>query len=588
VRRFLRSPSQALWVTLFAFAGVNFGSRRGLLETFQNNNSFAFLFLFVSLYLFLAALTRRSPAVVVLSGVALGTYALVYETSYGLLALAFAAFPVTLCALRRRWRLRYFVVTTGILLLSLALALVQGGVLTELAKPRRAGGTGDVAKSMDERRMSKELIIRIPKPGFRITAPFTAMEYPLWSWHLEKDAGTFIAVLPLSALLMLWRRRPWGILIAGLSVIAILMPAAVDFGGVNSESLRFLLVGGVGAAMLFGVVLGMAWDTARHRPGWLRSCLAVALASIAVVCFWPSVRVAFDVVRAAARYPRDHYLVAEEWGCTPVLPRRPCEPIDVAAAVALRPMTRAGERALADLGGADATTAILAEATFMTFARTFVAGPGIRVLREGTYTQMTPFWEGAGFRARAFLGTGEVTILDDLGVTYLYLNPDLLAPDVYDRIQHDARLQRLLHVEAPGGGAVREAYRVTPTTTAPSWLVPEPFRLVSVTPPPRLEARHIYPVSLLLIAPSAQPGGTLRLSYDLRFPDGRLVTVNDDVRLPVALRPAGPARWATTLWLATPYEPGLYDLHLYAWNGPSRLPLPHTDGRPAVLRIQVE
>src|SRR5438552_13658806 len=39
-------------------------------------------------------------------------------------------------------------------------------------------------------------------------------------------------------------------------------------------------------------------------------------------------------------------------------------------------------------GGGDTTTAILAEATFMTFARTFVAGPGIRVLREGTYSQM--------------------------------------------------------------------------------------------------------------------------------------------------------------------------------------------------------
>src|SRR5262249_44289473 len=61
-RRFLRSPSQAVWAVLFAFAGVNVDSRRGLLETFQNNNAFAFLFLFVSLYLFLTALARRSSA----------------------------------------------------------------------------------------------------------------------------------------------------------------------------------------------------------------------------------------------------------------------------------------------------------------------------------------------------------------------------------------------------------------------------------------------------------------------------------------------------------------------------------------------
>src|SRR5215471_21111408 len=140
-------------------------------------------------------------------------------------------------ALWRRWRLRYFTVTAGILLLSVALALVQGGTLTELPRRYLAGEKADVAKSVDERRMTHEIRIRIPKPGFTITSPFTAEEYPLWSWRLEEDGGMFISVLPLMALLMFWQRKPWGIVIAVLSVVAILIPAGIDFPGLNSESL---------------------------------------------------------------------------------------------------------------------------------------------------------------------------------------------------------------------------------------------------------------------------------------------------------------------------------------------------------------
>jgi hypothetical protein len=83
-------------------------------------------------------------------------------------------------------------------------------------------------------------------------------------------------------------------------------------------------------------------------------------------------------------------------------------------------------------------------------------------------------------------------------------------------------------------------------------------------------------------------GGALRISYDVRFLDNRLVTQNDEVRLPVSLRPAGPGRWTGTVWLATPFEAGQYDARLYGWDGDRRLPLQGTDGRPAILRVQVE
>jgi hypothetical protein len=586
-RRYLRSSPQALWAILFAFVGLNFDGRRGLIETFQNNNSFAFLFLFVNIYLFLVALTRRSLTLAVLAGASVGTYALIYESSYGLLMLSFAGFPLVLCALRRRWRLRYLSLTAGLLLFSAVIALVQGGMITEVAQRVITPDKSAPTQNQEERRMSHELRVHIPKPGFTITGAFTAEEYPLWSPRLLEDAGTFVWALPLTLLFMLWRRRPWGILIGGLSTIAILIPAAIDFGAFNSESLRFLIVGGVGAAMLFGVVLGAAWEMARSRGRWARWMAATALIAIAVICFWPATKVAFQVIRDTGRYPRDHYLVAEEWGCTIVLPRRPCEPIDVSAAVALRPYLQRDDRVLVGFRDDDLATLMSAQATFSTFAHAFLSGPGMRILPEGNLSQLTPFWDGEGFRARAFFATGDVDILDDLGVRYVYLNPDLLSSDAYRRIRDSPRLARVVHVEWPGGGAVREAYRVNPAPSRRVWTSPDAETLVEASPPSEMQARSVYPVRLTFISPEPVVKRLLRISYEIRLPDGQLITKNDEIRLSVGLQPSGAGRSSGTLWLATPYEKGEYDVLLYGWDGSNRTVLRGVGGRQAVVRIRI-
>jgi len=587
-RRFLRSPTQALWAVLFAFAGVNYGSRRGLIETFQNNNSFAFLFLFVSLYLFLTAFTRRSLTVTVLAGLAFGTFALIYETSYGLLAIAFAAFPFALCALRRRWRLRYFTVTAGLLLLSLALALVQGGTLSELAKRRLHGRETNIGLSAEDRRGTHQTKIRIPKPGFTITGGFTGEDYPLWSWRLAENSGVFVPLLPLTALVMLWRRRPWGILVSGLAAVAILIPAAVDFGSLNSESPRFLIVGGVAAAMLFGVTTGMTWHAVHQRGPWARRVLAAGVACVVALALWPSTKEAFEVTRRAARYPREHYLSAEEWACARARRGRYCEPIDVSAAAALRSVIRKGERVLVNFSDDDAATLISAQAVFSAIARAPLSGATLRALPEGNAPQNVPYVDGEGFRARAFFATGEVGLLDDLGVDYVYLNPETVRPDAYRRIQQDPRLERVLHLEWPGGGVAREAYRVKRAGPTSTWIAPEGLAVLSVEPPPRMVARRVYPLRLMLSGSTGGDGEALRVSYELRHPDGRLETWTDEVRLPVKLERADPGRWVGTLWLATPLEKGDHDVFMYGWDGSTRVPLRNPDGRPVVFRVGVE
>jgi len=201
---------------------------------------------------------------------------------------------------------------------------------------------------------------------------------------------------------------------------------------------------------------------------------------------------------------------------------------------------------------------------------------------------MSEFWDDAGSRARAFFGTGEVSLLDDLGVGFVYLNPADLSPEVYRRIQQSPRLERVLRLVVPEGGPAREAYRVRPATSALVWTAPPTVVLVSADPRDRLEARHVYPVRLVFAGLGDVHSAPLRVSYEIRFPDGRLVTQNDDVRLPVDVAPVGAGRWAGTLWLATPYKPGEYNVTLYTWNAGARVALRGADGRQAVFHVTID
>ena len=583
-RRYLRSSTQALWAVLFAFAGVSFDSRRGLLETFTNNNTFATLFLFVSIYLYLSALARRRWGVAITAGVAVGTFALLYETSFGVLAVSCLAFPFVLCGLRRRWRWHYFGVTAGILAIAGSLALAQGGALTDVARRHVLGTRQDTTRSEDERRVNQEIRVRFPKPGFGVTS-YRGDDYPLWSPRLEQEAGTWVALLPLSALLMLYWRRPWGILVALVATVALLVPATVDFGPFNSESLRFLVLAGVAAAMLAGALAGQLWEATRGKGAPLRWAAALALASIVAVSFRPSLGTTFQVFRDAAKYPQDHYFRPGEWACGSSVPKHPCEPIDVSAAIALRSIATKAGRAVLDIGSGDNRVLPLAQATFSMLSGTFPVGLGYRVAPGGKYA-MTPRYENAGFRSRAFWTSLDVGILDDLQIDYIVVNPENLTSDRYGQLRRDARLQRIVRIEEPSG-AVREIYQIHPSPTPRPTVAPSTISVISVEPPEILETRTAYAIPIRFAGSHAARGETLHVSYDVLYPDGKLVNDGDEVRYPMLLGGADPRRLEGTLWLATPYEPGTYEVRLYGWYRGSRVPLRDGRGQPVVVPIRV-
>jgi hypothetical protein len=583
-RRYLRSPGQALLAVCFAYLAVNNVGRRGLLETFQNNNTFANLFLFVNIYLFLIAIGRRRAVPVLVSGLALGTYSLIYETHFGVLAMALAAFPFVVSALRRRWHLRHFAVTGGVLCLAGLLGVVQGGTLTDVVS-RHVWTKAEISRSEDERRMTQEIRIGFPKPGFLVTSS-SGGEYPIWSWQFVRESGIFVAILPLTLLFMMVRRKPLGILIGMIAVVSLLVPAAVDFGAFNSESLRFLMLGGVGAAMLCGISLAAIWEwTTAHRPG-RRYAVAAVLAGVMVVSFWPSVRVALQLFRDVLRTPSAQFLVSEDWACSQVV-ERPCAPVDVAAAVALRSIARPGERTITSVDADNPNSALMAQSVLATFSRTFVVGPGIRVVPEGSFSMTRSYIEPSGFRARAFWSALDVDLLDDMRVNYLFVDPQTLGPDAYRRLLKEPRLERVLRQEDAGGLVVREVYRLKPPSDDRELLNADRLRLAEVEWPAVVAARYVYHVPVVVSGVPITRGSALGISYRIRFLGGPEINTGDEVRQRVALEPISALSGKGAVWFATPYEPGEYEVRFSGSSQGVGVPLRTVSGEPAFFRITV-
>src|SRR5262249_12332623 len=146
---------------------------------------------------------------------------------------------------------------------------------------------------------------------------------------------------------------------------------------------------------------------------------------------------------------------------------RPCSPVDVRAAIELRGIARSGERILPHVDADDPKAALLFRSVLAAFSRTFVTGTGLRVIPGEAFSMARSDIEPTGFRARAFWKTLNTDLLDDMKVDYLYLDPDSLPADLYRRLREARRLERVIRQEAPGGGAVREVYRVGPRATSP-------------------------------------------------------------------------------------------------------------------------
>jgi hypothetical protein len=583
-KRYLRSTWASFLGLILGFMGINNTFRDGLADTFVNNNSFAYLFLFVNAYLYLAALTRRDKWSKVVSAVSLGTYAIVYETHYGILLIAFSLFPFALLSRRGRWRFRYISITASIVLTSVAIATVEGGVLSEVASGHLAARSTGPSVARDLSLVDQQVSLRFPREHFAITS-WDGTEYSVFSRKLLRESSQFVVFLPFVTVLMFVLGRYWAFLIAMLGDLAILVPASVDFGAFNGESYRFMFFAGLAAAVVFGMSVGLGLDW-MARGGRARTwATAGTLVLVVVVCAESGRNIVRELVDVAKR-GQDYYWDPEEWACNGVT-RVSCDPLDARAMIRLRPWVRTGERLLTNtfVDGSVSST-FMGHSILSVLSGTFVEGHGIRVSKDRVLAMGKEYKVSVGFRARAFWNTADVSILRGMLVNYLLIDPSRLVPEVYEKLRREGGLKLLARETDPVRDEVREVYRVVARPWEAQRPLPSDLAILSAKFPDIMTRGGVYEVPLILTTGDGSFDGQIGIGYRIRFKD-LVMNLNDEVEDAVRMQRSGRERWEGKLLFVCPYESGEYGVEIYVQYGSERKPLRRATGEEVLYTINV-
>jgi hypothetical protein len=579
-RRFLRSTRQALLAVILAFVGLNPFRHRSLLDVFTNNNTFVHLLLFLNAYLFLLALRRPRVGTAMLSALCLATYSIVYTTHHGVLLVAFPLLAAALIMRSRHGRALRAVTAAAILIGSLGISLVHGGTLSDVGHRYLFSAKPRVDAPREEAFLNQQVDIQFPKGRIGFTA-FDGTPYSLFSLRFLEETGLAVAFLPATLVILFCTRRYWALLLALIAVVAVITPATVRFGLYENDTYRFLFLGGLGSAMALGAVLGMGLDrlASNHGvPPWARAMLAIFLVFTCFGSVVGTVTAFADVARRPELYPWS----AAEWACNGIH-RDACDPLDVRAAIAMRPMIRAGESILTNIHD-DHDREFIAHGVISAFARAFVSGHGIRVVRDSAAATGRDIREQAGYRAIAFWSTGATGLLDDLHVDWLLVDPSRLTNHVRDALAHSPRLRLVHREEDAARGAVREVYRVehpkhveTPPLTAA-------VTVVAVEFPSQMGRAWFAEIPFAVTVRDPAFSGKMRIGTRVSA-GAQIVNAGDRVAGVVELAPAGLGRWSGKFPFVSPFEPGEYDVEITA--GPAETPLPGPDGNPVRLKLKV-
>jgi hypothetical protein len=285
--------SAAMLATAFVFFGINAGGRGGLVDTMQNNNAFVHLYLSFLCLMTVEAWKKGTRTVALIGGLALGSYAIVYETHFGLVFLTILGVTPILWArgaIDRRRALCAF----AILALSLPLAFTQGGPLTDILDRKIHGREHSQAEELSKGMQNQAQVVKVTFPKkelfqilletgeyqrishiYRLDTPlkFLDKSHPergyayIWSWDVLKIHFLPLYLLPWSAF-VLWRRNSLGGLFMGaFGTIAFLVPGLVNFGPIyESEYYRWEFAAALGFAGALGLTLATLTEKSEGRP----------------------------------------------------------------------------------------------------------------------------------------------------------------------------------------------------------------------------------------------------------------------------------------------------------------------------------
>ena len=585
VWRSCRSAPAALLAATFVFMGINVGGRAGLLDTYQNNNALAYAGVLGLLVLFDRLREQGDAAHVLLTAWALGTYALVYETHFGLLGLLLI---LMLLVTRRKE-----VLAVG--LLALLLASVQGG---PIAKVLRDWRTPVAERSWSHGELNQHQVVKLtfPKDPF-LHIPLTGGTYsrlscayeclpnlgsltemgperyrPLWSWHVLRIHWLSTLLAPFSLLMILRRPLCWaGLAFWLFGLLAYLTPGLIHFGPVfETEYFRWMFAAGFAWSLALGVGLGrwleppeVVLDGAAamsilgpngagspiSQPGEAGSprgrvpiWRGVVAAALVLANCLPSWLLFFPRVWSVAEHPVDAVWPRTEraWVLEQTWQLANFSEVDYEAATVVRGLARSGaeDRILLNTPCTSVRD--------MGFDSTFAGVSGLRPVGHSMPwpkdpVGTPPFRRGAP--ATAFWSYPSGELLDLMEVSWVLLRPDELLPTesanwlaanaepVWSREGH--RLYRWK--PRPGGRPVRVGE-------------------ATKTPPPAMEGlpSELRPGQLVRVQPQGGEGQTWAWGFVPRGADPARV----ELRELVAWR-GGPAG------LMAPPAAGDYDLYLY-------------------------
>ena len=305
--RFTGSRVQAITGTTFIYFGVNMAHRVGCYDAFTNNNTAAHLWMglmmFLSLKLWdeprplgaeatnrLSATARTSARIipVIIGGIVLGSYGVVYETHFGLSIMAIVFTAATLALLRPSPEgapLSRQTVAMTILMLALAIpqASTQGGVLTDLVR-RKVLGAAQTPTEKGLLNQSQSAELHFPKKnlfcireGWNEYQPVSCIYshwpvstlLPLFFRANNATPYTYSSILsrqvlkmhwlplflsPLTLMVLLRARHRCGLWLWYFGMSAYLVPAVVDFGPIHEcEYFRWEFAASMGLAGALGL-----------------------------------------------------------------------------------------------------------------------------------------------------------------------------------------------------------------------------------------------------------------------------------------------------------------------------------------------
>ena len=464
VRRFTGSALQAGLASGMIFFGVDVGFRVGWIDSWDSNHPIVNAGLVLCLYLMdrvfegsplegypQGSPSRAEPLFWVVAGTILGLYQVVYETYFGVLLLT-----GLLMGLLFHRRLRAWVAILAVAVIALALALIEGGTMTEMA--HRQTTLHDTSYLSESQQVSVHFPkahlfqVAVTTAGYqRISAAYQTRLFRGWaapptgSGYMSIFDRRFLTshwlpvyLAPFTLLGLVWvgRRRPGFRMGIGLWIFgacAYLVPGLIDFGEVwEWEYFRWEMAAGVGFAGSLGVALGMLieslgsdwglrasnWSLAVNRRAWVSmGCLAVLVASLAA-----GEKILGDALIDVQQHPWSLTFNADRW-----LVKQPefgLQPVDVVAMAWLRQRSQSGQRLLTNLGS-ELPEGIWPDVEISTRTLTLPAGHAFPSRSEAAHAHPPYQWDAL---RRAFWQTGHAEILASSAISWLYVDPSTLPP----------------------------------------------------------------------------------------------------------------------------------------------------------------